>query len=232
MKRPKKAKSAAKTDFVATVPAPPVRRVPVMLSDPLGPAAEAIGALRTRIQSQHLHSGRRALAICGPSPDVGATFVAVNLAVSLSQIGVKTLLIDSNLRDPSIQNYFDVLDPDGGLSTSLATPEASALDYIQEGVLPNLDILFAGPPSDRVQELIAGEPFADLVNGCMRDYAMTIMDTPAANRCADGLRISTVGGFSLVVARKNRTLVSDIRTLADQLRRERVEVVGSVLNAY
>lgn len=233
MKPPKKPKAARKTH----PPKPskptaeqPVRAVPIMLSDPLGAAAEAIGALRTRIQSQHLQSGRRALAICAPSPDVGCTFVTVNLAVALSQIGIKTLLIDSNLRDPSVQNYFDVTDASGGLRACLSAPSAAAVDFAQENVLPNLDVIFAGPLGPNAQELIAAERFSDFVNECMRDYDMTIMDTPAASRCADSLRISSVAGFSLIVARKNRTMVSDLRALSDQLKRERVTVVGSVLN--
>lgn len=235
MKSPKKPKAAAKLKrpkvSAAALPQPE-RMTPVMLSDPTGAAAEAIGALRTRIQSQHLQSGRRALAVCAASPDVGCTFVSVNLAVALSQIGIKTLLIDSNLRDPSVQNYFDVSDIGGGLRACLTAPDGAAIDFAQENVLPNLDILFAGPTGPNAQELIAAERFSDLVNECMRDYEMTIMDTPAANRCSDGLRISTVVGFSLIVARKNRTMVSDMRALSDQLRRERVTVVGSVLNAY
>ena len=61
---------------------------------------------------------------------------------------------------------------------------------------------------------------------------MTIVDTPPANSCADSRRISTVVGYSLVVARKDHTLVSDVRTLVDQLRKERATVIGSVLNSF
>ena len=232
LKKPKAARKVAPSKASPAAPQEPVRTIPIMLSDPLGAAAEAIGALRTRIQSQHLQSGRRALSICAPSPDVGCTFVAVNLAVALSQAGIKTLLIDSNLRDPSVQNYFDVSDASGGLRACLSTPDAAAIDFAQENVLPNLDVIFAGSLGPNAQELIAAERFSNLVKECMRDYEMTIMDTPAAGRCADGLRISTVAGSSLIVARKNRTMVSDVRALSDQLKRERVSVVGSVLNAY
>jgi Mrp family chromosome partitioning ATPase len=79
----------------------------VIVSDPHGEVAESIHALRARVQSQHLQAGRRALAICGPAPEVGCTFIAVNLAVALSQIGVKTLLVDGDLRNPSVHTYFE-----------------------------------------------------------------------------------------------------------------------------
>src|SRR5512143_3329642 len=94
----------------------------VMLSDPDGAAAEAIRVLRTSIQSQHLRAGRRALAICGPTPEVGCTFIAVNLAIALSQIGIKTLLVDGNLRTPSVHTYFDPPLGGVGLYECLNTP--------------------------------------------------------------------------------------------------------------
>jgi capsular exopolysaccharide synthesis family protein len=231
MKKPKKEKAPRTVNVAAPISQPQPAPI-VMLTDPMGAPAEAIGSLRTRIQSQHIQMGRRALAICSASSNVGNTFVAVNLAVALAQIGIKTLLIDGNLRDPTMQNYFTVEDKTGGLQNCLLSDDSSVADYTNEDVLPNLDVIFAGTPTARAQELIASDRFPALINSCLRDYEMTIADTPAANRCADGLRISSVLGFSLIVARKNRTMVSDVRTLADQLMKERVVVAGTVLNAY
>lgn len=204
----------------------------VIVSDPYSEVAEAIHALRARVQSQHLQEGRRALAICGPTPEVGCTFVAVNLAVALAQVGIKTLLVDGDLRNPSIQSYFDPVLTGPGLFESLMAPSAPVADFSHEEVLPNLDVLTAGDPDRTAHELLAGDGFPELINVCMRDYDLTIVDTPPANSCADALRISTVVGFSLIVVRKQRTLVSDVRVLADQLKKERVRAIGSVLNSY
>ena len=204
----------------------------VLLSDPDGPAAEAIRALRTRVQSQHLQMGRRALAICGPTPEVGCTFVAVNLAIALAQIGVKTLLIDGDRRNPMVQTYFDPPLAGGGLYECLRASADSVADFVDENVMLNLDVLGAGNPSGAGYELLAGERFSDLINTCVRDYDMTIIDTPPANSCADGLRISSVTGFALIVTRKNHTLVSDVRVLADQLKKERGPAIGTVLNIF
>ena len=71
--------------------------------------------------------------------------------------------------------------------------------------------------------------FEDLVNFCLREYQMTIFDTPPANVCSDGRRVSTVAGYSLVLSRRNKTLVNDVRTLVAQLESERAHVVGTVL---
>ncbi len=202
-----------------------------MLSAPDGLTAESIRALRTRLQAGHLKAGHRALALCGPSFSVGCSFIAVNLAVALSQIGIKTLLIDGDLREPSVQNYFKPAEQGGGLYGCLMSGGDPA-DYTHHDVLPDLSVLFAGQPGSLAQELLAGDNFADLSNATLRDYDMTIIDTPPANSCADGRRISTLFGFSLIVARKHRTLVADIKTLREQLAAERAVVVGTVLNSY
>jgi protein-tyrosine kinase len=206
----------------------PARKV--LVTDPDGAAAEAIRALRTRIQSQHLQMGRRALAICGPTPEVGCTFVAVNLAIALAQIGVKTLLIDGDLRNPSVHTYFDPPLTGGGLYECLRSSADSVAEFTDENVMPNLDVLGAGNPDSMGHELLSSDKFPDIINTCVRDYDMTIIDTPPANSCADGLRISTVTGFALIVTRKNHTLVSDVRILADQLKKERAPAIGTVLN--
>ena len=204
----------------------------IIVSDPYGEVAESIHALRARIQSQHLQAGRRALAICGPTPEVGCTFIAVNLAVALSQIGVKTLLVDGDLRNPSVHTYFNPELTGPGLHGCLTAPDAPVAEFTHEQVLPNLDVLIAGDPDRTSHELLAGDGFPELINVCLRDYDMTIVDTPPANSCADALRIGTVVGFSLIVARKQRTLVSDVRVLADQLKKERARAIGSVMNSY
>lgn len=204
----------------------------VLLTEPNGAAAEAIRVLRTRIQSQHLQLGRRALAICGPTPEVGSTFVAVNLAIALAQIGIKTLLVDGDLRAPSVHTYFDPPLSGGGLYACLSSFSDSIAEFTDENVLPNLDVLGAGAPDASAHELLASEKFPDIINTCVRDYDITIIDTPPANSCADGLRIGTITGYGLIVVRKNHTLVSDVQVLADQLRLERARAIGTVLNQF
>jgi len=202
----------------------------VMLSDPGGAQAEGIRALRTHIMAQHVQHGRRALAICGPNPGVGCTFVASNLAVALSQIGIKTLLLDGNLRDPSIDRLIVAERPAGDLRSCLESEHGAIAECVDDEVLPNLSVLYSGGAVPNAQELLASERFEDLVNACLRDFDMTIVDTPAANSCADARRISNVVGYAMVVARQGKTFVDDVKTLIAQLRSDDATVIGSLLN--
>ncbi|MFN3514888.1 MAG: CpsD/CapB family tyrosine-protein kinase [Phenylobacterium sp.] len=229
IKRRGQADSARSLVAVASV-APALSNELVMISEPAGARAEAIRALRTYIMTQHVQGGRRALAICGASIDVGCTFVAANLAVALSQIGLKTLLIDGDLRRPAVDGLIRPVRSSIGLQQFLASADMDISEAIEAEVTPNLSVLHAGGPASNPQELLASSRFEDLMEVCMRDYDMTIVDTPPANLCADARRIGNVAGYALVVARRNRSLIDDVKTLVGELEGDHVHVVGSVLN--
>lgn len=202
----------------------------VTLSDPSGQSAEYVRALRTHVMAQHVEAGRRALAICEASPKLGATFVATNLAVALAQAGVKTLLIDGNLRSPTLQHVIRPPREMAGLRECLSTAGSVSGDHVQNDVLPNLSIMFAGAAAHNAQELLARGAFEQIINSCLRDFTMTIIDTAPANSCADALRIASVAGYSLIVSRRHRGLVGDAKTLAGQLRANHSTVLGAVMN--
>lgn len=202
----------------------------VMLSDPRGARAEAIRTLRTHIMAQHVYDGRRGLAVCAASAGVGASFVAVNLAFSLAQIGVKVLLIDGDMRTPQVDRFVQASSQVVGLRHYLGGETDDFSELFHNDIVENLSAVFAGRAAANAQELLASERFAELMGRCLRDYDITIVDTPAANSCADARRISTLVGYSLIVAKRHVSFVSDLKTLAGQLREDRAHVVGAVMN--
>jgi capsular exopolysaccharide synthesis family protein len=195
-----------------------------------GRQAEAIRTLRTHVMARHINQGRRALAICGPTAGVGCSFMAANLAVALSQIGVKTLLIDADLRRPSLDSLIRPAREPMGLTHCLSALDAPFSDSIAADVLPNLAMIFAGRTPANAQELLAGERFRALMNFCLREFDATIVDTPPANTSSDSRRISSVVGYSLIVASKDKTVVRDVQVLSSELKADRAVVIGSVLN--
>jgi capsular exopolysaccharide synthesis family protein len=192
--------------------------------------AEAIRTMRTHIMARHLEDGRRGLAVCSATKDTGCTAVATNLAVSLAQIGIKTLLIDGDMRAPGVERLIRPVPASAGLKQCLTSPELHPNDQIHLDVLPNLSVMFAGGTTENAQELLGSEAFRTLVDRCLRDFEFTIIDTPPADRCADGRRISTVIGYGIVVARRNTSFFADIASLANQLQEDGARVIGTVLN--
>jgi len=202
----------------------------VTLSEPGSEQAESIRALRTRLMSQHFEMGRRALAVCAATPDVNCTFVASNLAVSLAQIGLNTLLIDADLRRPGVDSFIQPPPPVTGLIQKLSSPDDHVGQFIHHNVIPNLSVLFAGGVAVNAQELLSNASFNDLMEQCLRDYDATIVDTPPASVCADVQRVGAIVGYSLIVAKQNVSRVGDLRTLISQLESDGVSVVGTVLS--
>ncbi len=198
----------------------------VTVLDPMGSQSEAIRTLRIHVVSQHLNVGRRALAICSPNEGAGCTFVAANLAVALSQIGVKTILIDGNLHNPAVDSFIRPSGPVPGLSEYLADHSAGLADLITTDILPDLSVMYAGQVSASPQELLAGDRFKTLMSYCLREYDMTIVDTPPANSSSDARRIGSVVGYSLLVVGQDRTFVKDVEVLVSQLRLDRAAVLG------
>ncbi|MET3528116.1 CpsD/CapB family tyrosine-protein kinase [Phenylobacterium koreense] len=201
-----------------------------MISDPHGASAEAVRTLRTHVAAQHIEAGRRGLAVCAASAGVGATFTALNLAVALAQIGTKVIVIDADLRRPQFQDFVRGGENLLGLKQYLEGSGSDFSSYVQEDVIENLSVMFSGGAANEAQELLASERFNALVERSLRDYDFTIIDTPPANTCADARRISTVVGYSIIVAKRHQTFVNDIKALAKQLREDHAQVIGAVMN--
>ncbi len=198
----------------------------VAVLDPMGPQSEAIRSLRTHVVAQHINLGRRALAVCAPNAGAGCTFIAANLAVAMSQIGLKTILIDGNLRSPAVDQFIRPSGPVTGLSECLSDNAASLASLIQSDVLPDLSIMYAGQVNAIPQELLAGDRFKTLMSYCLREYDITIVDTPPANTSSDARRISSVVGYSVLVVGQDKTFVKDVEVLVSQLRLDRAVVLG------
>lgn len=194
--------------------------------------AEAIRLLRTQIIAQHIRLGRRGLAFVSPVEGSGCTYLAANLAAALAQVGIKTLLIDANMRTPRLAAMFG-LDPAApGLSSFLSLQVARPERVVNANVLPSLSVMTAGPPATRPQELLSGNRFRDGANTLLREFDLVIFDTPPANANADALTISAAAGYALIVARRDFSYFNDVSTLVSQLSAARCPVIGSVLNEF
>lgn len=204
----------------------------IMLNQPQSLEAEAIRGLRTRLVAQHLREGRRSLAVCSPAEGAGCTYVALNLAIAMAQVGIRTALVDANLRSPMIADLCGVPIDLPGIAEYLADPSIRVGDIADTELMPSLAVIGAGEAPENPQELLSGARFRSLVDQLLREFDITIFDTPPANICSDGQRVATLAGYSLIVSRKNISYVNDVKSLAKQLRADKSVVVGTVLNEF
>lgn len=200
-----------------------------VLTDPAGLRAESYGGLRTHLLAHHVHDKRRGLAICGATAAAGTAAVAANLASAMALSGVRTLLIDTNLRAPAIHTIIEPLSAKPTLRDCLRG-DASLSDAIHDQVLPNLSVLYAGEPAMDTPALISGHELKAVIDICMRDFDLTICDTPPSSASSDARRIASLLRYAMVIVKRNESYVSDARTLIEELRTDRVTVLGSFMN--
>jgi capsular exopolysaccharide synthesis family protein len=204
----------------------------LMIVDPTSLKAEAIRGLRTRLIAQHIREGKRAVAVCTPAKGSGCTFVAVNLAVAMAQVGVKTVLVDADLRGGTLGQIFDCPAEAPGLGQFLADERLRPTQILEADIIPDLSIIPSGPPIGNAQELLSSARFAAFVAQLVREHDFAIFDTTPANSCTDAQRVATLVGHSLIVARRDTTYFNDVKMLSALLRADKSAVIGTVLNDF
>ena len=205
------------------------RRIAV-LADPAGVESSAVGALRNHLSQQHLGLGRRSLAICSVGDDVDRSLVSSNLAISAAQAGAATVLVDTNLRHPELESYFQPPADQLGLSDYLSGAVDDPSAVVRSEVLPNLSLIHAGSLPADPQALLSSRRFEELITGLMRSFDFTIVDCPAARHSSDARRVASVLRYALIVVKQDVSYVSDVERLVEDLGSDRVTVVGTFLN--
>lgn len=188
---------------------------------------ETLRAIRSQVILRWFQTGRKSLTIISTHPEDNAALFAANLAIVFSQLGEHTLLVDSNLRAPRQSELFD-LKPQAGLSDMLAgRAESSNTAKIDSFV--DLSVLTAGTLPPNPQELLNRPGFGALNLQLESRYDVVLYDTPALSLGSESLAIAARTGGALLLARKNKTSLADLKAVTAQLTSTGVQVIGSVM---
>ncbi len=189
---------------------------------------EAIRTLRNTILLSDFEQRLRSIAVTSAEPGEGKTTLAVHLAVANAARGKKTLLVDGDLRRPSVHSKFG-LTQQLGLSNVL-TGELTWREALHaiEG-RPNLDILPAGPGSHRAADLI-GPRLSELLDEFAKDYSLVILDSPPLLGFAECLQMASAADGVLIITRAGETKRKTVATVVSTLQRIRANIIGVVLN--
>ena len=189
---------------------------------------EAIRTLRNSILLADFDRRLRSLLVTSASPGEGKSTIAAHLAVSHAQQGHRTLLIDGDLRRPSVHRRFEI--PSVlGLSNVLVSELPWQDAVVKLPNLPGLDVLPAGPTSRRAADLI-GKGLQQMLEEASAEYDLVILDAPPLLGFAEPLQMATVVDGVLVVTRAGETSRKAVASVVATLRRLRAAVVGVVLN--
>jgi capsular exopolysaccharide synthesis family protein len=166
--------------------------------------------------------------VTSASPGEGKTTTAVHLAISHSQQHKKTLLIDADLRRPSVHKKMQI-QSSIGLSNYLTEHVTWKDVIVKDPDYPDLDVIAAGPPSRKASDLI-GPRMVDLLEEVCKEYDLVIVDAPPLLGFAEPLQMATASDGVLVVTRAGQTSRKAVRSVLATLKRLRANVVGVVLN--
>lgn len=189
---------------------------------------ESIRTLRNSILLSDLGQRPRSLLVTSASPGEGKSTIAAHLALSHAEQGLKTLLIDGDLRRPSVHKRFN-LPTKLGLSEVLVgrLPWREALVRVDR--TPNLDILPAGTVTRRAGDLV-GRAMEELIEEVLNDYDLVVLDAPPLLGFAEPLQMATTVDGVLVVTRAGVTNRRQVASVLSTLKRLRANVTGVVLN--
>lgn len=198
------------------------------VKDPADLSIEALRSLRTSLHFALLEAKNNVIAISGPAPNIGKSFVASNLAAVVAQSGQSVLVVDGDLRRGDLQEQFG-LKFDHGLSGYLSGQYALD-EVIQKTDIDGLDMLPRGVAPPNPSELLMHKRFSDLIEYAAEHYDLVIIDTPPILAVTDPAIIGNHAGCLLLVARFGQTHKKELELTQQRFEQNGVDVRGVVFN--
>jgi succinoglycan biosynthesis transport protein ExoP len=197
---------------------------------PQSQMAESYRALRTSLLLSNLGAPPKVIMITSALPQEGKTTTSINCAVVLAQKGVRVLLIDADLRRPSIHKTLG-MGPRSGLSNVLTGSATLQQTITRSPILPNLSVLPAGTPPPNPAELLASTNMRDVLEELRGQYDHIVVDTPATLSVTDAVVLSPRADAIVLVIRSGQTTKQALRRSRDVLLQVNAKVSGVLLNA-
>jgi polysaccharide biosynthesis transport protein len=197
--------------------------------DPQSEIAEAYRALRTSILLSSVSQPPRSILITSSLPQDGKTMTCLNIGIVMAQQGKRILLVDADMRRPSLQKALS-LKGHIGLS-SILTGGAKTGDAIQATVQPNLFVIPAGPIPPHPAELLSSSLMQDLLGKWREEYDHVIIDSPPVISVTDAVQLSVQADATLLIIRSGQTTSAHLRRTCNLLQSVKANVLGIVVNA-
>jgi tyrosine-protein kinase len=188
------------------------------------PLAEAFRQLRTNLQ--FVDRDHSTILLASARADEGRTTTLCNLALAIAEAGMKVLIVDADLRNPTIAAYLKV-DARVGLSDVLANQVP--LERAVQAVAIGLDVLPSGPLPLNPSELLGSSQMAAVLRTLRSTYDFVLIDAPPVLEVTDAAVVAARADGVLVVVRQGRGLVEDLHIVKTGLETVSARIVGSVM---
>ena len=201
-------------------------------SEPQSQISEAFRALRTSLLLSQADRPPQVILVTSALPHEGKTTAAVNIGVTLAQLGDRTLLVDGDLRKPGISRALHMTDgKHAGLSSYLAGVTSLDVVTVPHPLISNLHAIPTGPIPPNSADLLSSHRLAEMVRELRKRYKFIVIDSPPIMAATDAVILSALVDGVLLVVRSGETPKEAFTRTRDLLSSVKSHVLGVVLNA-
>ena len=199
---------------------------------PQSQVSEAFRALRTSLLLSQAEHPPQVILLTSALPREGKTTAAVNLAVTLAQLGDRTLLIDADLRKPGVGRALSMTDGKyAGLSSYLAGVSSLDLITVPHPAITNLAAIPTGPVPPNPADLLSSRRLSEAISQLRLQYKFIVIDSPPIMAATDAVILSVLADGVLLVVRSGETPKEAFTRARDLLASVKARLLGVVLNA-
>lgn len=205
------------------------KNIPILAVKDSGDIAiESLRSMRTAIHFALMNASNNVIALSGPAPEIGKSFITVNLATILAQGGKRVLVIDGDMRRGYLHKYFNA-DIKPGLA-ELLNRQNSYEDVVQNSTVDNLYFVTRGKSPVNPSELLSTNQFKAFLDQASANFDHILIDTPPALAVTDGIIIAQYAGVNLLIARHAKTQIKELEITVNRFEQANVKVNGVILN--
>ena len=196
--------------------------------NPHSPVAEQFKTIRTNLQFSSVDGDLKSILLTSAGPSEGKSSTTANLAIVFAQQGKRVLLIDADMRKPTLHYTFR-LDNRKGLS-SVLVGEATLEEAVTPSDVSGLELLSCGPIPPNPSELLGSKSMENLHALATSQYDLVIFDTPPVLAVTDAQILANMCDGAIMVVRSNQTEFDEATKAKELLTVGKAKLLGAVLN--
>ncbi|MCM0651026.1 CpsD/CapB family tyrosine-protein kinase [Clostridium swellfunianum] len=200
----------------------------ISISNPKSQAAEAFRTLRTNIQFSSLDEDIRTLVVTSTQPGEGKSTVISNLAITIAQSGKRVLLVDCDLRKPTVHKKLGLSNQEG--ITTLLAKEKTLEEVVKATSIPNFYVLTSGPIPPNPAELLGSKKMKSFINELHGYFDMILLDAPPVLAVTDAQILSTFTDGVMFVAAYGQAEKKAIVRAKELIDKVGGKILGVVIN--